>query len=234
MKTYTLYLYRHGLTSANYDGTYCGHRDIPLSARGRESLNFLKENCTYPDVPVVFTSPLQRCRQSAKIMFPENDAIEMRELIEYDFGEFDGCTAEDLKDKLEFATWLSGGPNVAPPYGETNADFGDRIADAFIKIVEGMMKTGITETAVVTHGGVVSALMSMFAIPEAPMTEWPVDPGCGYELRITPTLWTHGQKCEATRQVPFVTDEFIDEYDLEEYVMTEEELEAYKQGFFEG
>ena len=64
MKTYTLHFIRHGMTTANEEGRYVGHQDLSLSLQGEDELRYLKDNCVYPDPPVVFTSPLKRsaCR----------------------------------------------------------------------------------------------------------------------------------------------------------------------------
>lgn len=38
MKTYTLYLFRHGITKGNINAQYIGHTDYPLTTDGIESL----------------------------------------------------------------------------------------------------------------------------------------------------------------------------------------------------
>ena len=41
-------------------------------------------------------------------------------LIEYDFGEFEGRTADEMKDDDAFKTWLSGEhPETPVPFGES-------------------------------------------------------------------------------------------------------------------
>ena len=37
MKTYTLYLFRHGITKGNRNAQYIGHTDYPLTTDGIES-----------------------------------------------------------------------------------------------------------------------------------------------------------------------------------------------------
>ena len=103
MKTYTLHFIRHGMTTANEEGRYVGHQDLSLSLQGEDELRYLKDNCVYPDPPVVFTSPLKRCTETCEILFPDAQPVVMRELIEYNFGEFEGHTAEELQH-----VWLSG------------------------------------------------------------------------------------------------------------------------------
>ena len=98
MKTFTVYLYRHGITKGNLNAQYIGHTDLPLTSDSVLQLRNIKAHCHYPQVSAVFTSPLKRSVDSANIMFPKNNPLVINELIEYDFGEFEGLTAEELKD----------------------------------------------------------------------------------------------------------------------------------------
>ena len=75
MKTYTLYLFRHGITKGNINAQYIGHTDYPLTTDGIESLKKIKGKYHYPEVDAVFVSPLKRALQSADIMFPKNNKI---------------------------------------------------------------------------------------------------------------------------------------------------------------
>lgn len=202
MKTYRIHLIRHGLTQGNLDGVYIGHRDIPLCEAGREELLKLMKDCVYPDIPVLFSSPLKRALETGRLLYPAKDPLIINELIEYNFGEFEGRSAKDLKDDEEFSAWLSGGPTFAPPFGETNEHFGTRICEAFEKIVDGLFKTGISEAGIITHGGVIMGLMSRYALPERPMTDWLAKNGCGYSLLINPGLWSRIKKAEAVREIP--------------------------------
>lgn len=97
MKTFTVYLYRHGITKGNLNAQYIGHTDLPLTSDSVLQLRNIKARCHYPDVSAVFTSPLKRSLDSANIMFPKNNPLVINELIEYDFGEFEGLTAEELR-----------------------------------------------------------------------------------------------------------------------------------------
>ena len=214
VKTYTLHFIRHGLTTGNEEGRYVGHQDLELSLQGEDELRYLRDNCIYPDPAVVFTSPLKRCTETCEILFPDAKPVVMRELIAYNFGEFEGHTAEELQQYEEFAAWLQGGMDAAPPHGESNAEFGERIRSALESIIDGLLKTGIDDAAIVTHGGIISALMAMYCLPEAPMNEWACMNGTGYTVRITPSLWAKGRKFEGVAQIPLVPEEKLRELGL--------------------
>lgn len=228
MKSYSIYLIRHGLTKGNTEARYIGHTDEPLSDEGKAQIKKMKEDYDYPETQIVFSSPLSRCTETSKIIYPGIEPIEMEGLIEYNFGEFEGKTAAELENHPVFADWLAGKKGVEAPFGESNETFGKRIAQTFIKIVDGLLKTGTRSCAIVTHGGVLSALMSFFALPEAQIHEWAVPGGCGYELRVIPSLWSQGKKLEAVAQIPYVpgerdedyvsADEFDSDFNVEDYL----------------
>jgi alpha-ribazole phosphatase len=207
MKSYYIHLICNGFTQANRDGRYVGHTDIPLCEDGVKQLQQLKSQARYPDVDVLFCSPLLRCTQTADALYPHKDAIIIRDLIEYNFGEFEGKTASELEKYPMFPAWLAGEAGVEPPFGESNNAFASRICNCFSKIVQGLIKTGTTDAAIITHGGVIMALLAAFGLPEAPMHEWTTPSGSGYTLRITPSVWMNGQKFEVIEKIPHFADD---------------------------
>ena len=202
MKTYTLYLFRHGLTKGNLNAQYIGHTDLPLTTDSIESLKSIKAKHHYPAVDAVFVSPLKRALQSADIMFPKNNKIVIDNFIEYNFGMFEECTAQELKDSEEFNEWLHGDMYARPPYGESNAEFVQRICDSFEKVINGCISEGMTDIAIVTHAGVIMTILACYGLPEAPMAHWQMDAGYGYKLRITPSLWMRSNKIEVVDTAP--------------------------------
>ena len=165
MKSYTVHLIRHGLTDENLQGRYIGHTDVLLSEDGKKQLAQLKEETVFPPVQALFTSPLKRCKETASILYPENKPIEIEGFIEYNFGFFENKTAEQLEDHPVFPRWLAGERVVEPPFGESNEAFGKRVCETFEKVAEGLMKTGTTDAAIVTHGGVIMAILATYGIP---------------------------------------------------------------------
>lgn len=211
MKTYTIYLFRHGLTKGNLNAQYIGHTDLPLTTDSISSLKSIKAHKHYPEVDAVFSSPLKRCIDSAKIMFPKNNTLVIDDFIEYNFGEFEGLTAEELKDNEDFKNWLHGDIYAAAPYGESNAQFSHRICDAFEKVVDGCVKTGTNNIAIVGHAGVLMTILACYGLPEAPMAHWQMDAGYGYKLRLTPSLWMQTRKIEVIDTSPISLEELKEE-----------------------
>lgn len=209
MKSFTIYLFRHGLTKGNLNAQYIGHTDLPITTDSISALKSIKAKHHYPQVEAVFVSPLKRCIESAKIMFPKNNALVIDDFIEYNFGEFEGCTAEDLKNNDDFKAWLHGDMHARPPFGESNAEFFARVCSAFEKVVNGMVKSGTQTAAIVGHAGVLMAILSCYGLPEAPMAHWQMEAGYGFKLRITPSLWMRANKFEVidTSPIPMRSEE---------------------------
>lgn len=226
MKTCKIHLIRHGLTVENGEGKYIGHTDVPLSEEGIEQIERMKTEYIYPYAEVVFTSPLSRCKDTAKLIYPDARTVVIDDLIEYNFGEFEGRTADELHEKEElFDSWLKGEEDIAPPFGESNSEFAKRVCTAFAAIAEGIMKAGYEEVAVVTHGGVIMTIMAAFALPEASMHEWLTPNGCGYTLRLDPFIWMNGQKMEAFQQVPIEPINDENYYDGWDYYPNPEDVD---------
>lgn len=207
MKSYVIHLIRHGAIDETLSGKYIGTTDPPLSDKGKMALKKLAFSHAYPQPPVVFTSPLKRCTQTCAVLFPERKPLVIADLSECNFGEWEGKTAEELKDSEDFQKWLAGDNSVKPPRGESNADFVRRVCKIFESIVEGLMKTGSTECAVVTHGGVIMTLLAVYGLPQAKPFEWAMENGCGYSVRVTPMLWQRGKVTEVFSRVPVAKEE---------------------------
>lgn len=228
MKSYLIHLIRHGITEGNLKGTYVGREDLPLCDEGINDLLRLKEEFSYPNTPVLFSAPLKRCTQTAEILYPGIEPMIIDGFNEYNFGEFEGLTAEDLKDDEDFTKWLSGGVDAAPPFGETNGEFGKRISENFEKVVDGLIKTGNTVSVMVLPGGVLSSLMSMYALPEGSVTEWFTTAGCGYTVRVTPYLWSTGKKIEAVKRIPDIPEDISRDSDYS-YIVSDIEEEKEEE-----
>ncbi len=207
MKGFKIHLICNGLAEGSDEGKYLGRMDVGLSEDGRKHLkNILNdEGYSYPEVQAVISSPLKRCTETAKIIYPEFNPIIINELTECDFGEFAGKTAEDLKDSEEFKEWLKGSSDARAPYGESNSEFQKRVCTGFKRIVEGIDRVDRNEmrsVAIITHGGVIMTIMQYFALPECPMHEWIMPAGHGYTLNFNSRLWESYFKIEALEQIP--------------------------------
>ena len=202
MKSYYIHFIRHGAISQTLRGRYIGTTDVPLSEEGKRDLEKTDAECSYPYAKVVFTSPLKRCTQTAKILYPHLEPIIVDHLSECSFGEWENKTADELSSDEDFAKWLAGDNSVKPPRGESNADFTRRICIMFESIVNGLIRTGTTDSVIITHGGVIMTLLAVYGLPQANPFDWQCDNGYGYSLRVTPALWQRDKVIEVFDRIP--------------------------------
>lgn len=189
MRTLKIHLIRHGATDANYDGRYIGCKtDLPLAPEGLNELRMLKDDIDYPEIERLYSSPMLRCRQTGAVLYPDFEPVTVEELKEYDFGSFENKTAAELESNPNFIPWTSGRQS-APPGGEDNSEFIKRICVGFNKIVLDMIESGLTESAVIMHGGAIMMLLGVSAVPRHKPVEWTADNGRGYSVRVTPSLY---------------------------------------------
>lgn len=214
MKSYQIHFIRHGITDGNLAGKYIGSTDLPLCSEGISRIRELSEKYDYPGAGAFITSPMLRCRQTMELLYPDAKHIEIDGLRECDFGEFEGMTVKELEKSKDFAQWISAGADFAPLGGESGEHFSSRVFSAFESIVKGLMKIGVTSTVIVTHGGVISMLLSRYGLPQADTSEWACEPGCGYSVRIHPQLWMSGQVMEIYDTLPLIKRADDENYDM--------------------
>ncbi len=203
MKSYKIHLIRHGLTAANAQGLYIGKTDLPLSPEGLVDLLRKKEEAVYPEAKYFYTSPLSRCAQTLEVLYPNTSAETVAELSECDFGDWDGKSAEELKFDEDFQKWITGA-STAIPNGEDAVTFQARVMAAFESIVEDVMKKGDGDAVICTHGGVIMLIMAAYALPQADVSAWGAEAGCGFTVRVSPSLWMREPVCEAIDYVPLI------------------------------
>lgn len=188
MRTYKLHLIRHGMTEGNLLGQYIGRTELPVTPEGVTELRTLKDNIDYPYPEKVYSSPMLRCKQTAHILYPDFEPQIVQNLIEYDFGEFEGKTAAELESNPDFLDWTSGKRNDTPG-GEDNTEFAKRICLGINEIVRDMMNEGIHDAAVIMHGGTIMMFLASCALPRHSLVEWTTDNGRGYTIMVTPSLY---------------------------------------------
>ena len=190
MRNYRIHFIRHGMTSNNQQGQYIGCRtDAELSIQGIRDLIAIKEKMPYPEVEVVYTSPMARCCQTAGVLYPAHEFLTVPQLREMDFGDFEGKTIEDLKDSEDYQKWIANSMTVAPPNGESGEDFLARVIEGFQYIIRDMMNADLHEAAVITHGGVIMTLLAGIGLPRRSMFEWHCENGEGYTCLVNAQLW---------------------------------------------
>ena len=181
-----LYLIRHGKTHCNEKKLYCGKEDVPLSENGILNLKELKENFYYPLSDLYFTSGAKRANETLKTIFDDVDFKHIKDFGEYNFGDFELKSYEELKENKEYIKWiLDKEGTVSCPNGESRIDFNKRVRDRFIKFLENLKENNAKSVCLVTHGGVIVSILSEF-LKENNDNFYDLQPSCGqgYELEV--------------------------------------------------
>lgn len=226
MRAYRIYLIRHGLTQANFDGRYIGTTDLDLCEEGAAELLSLQEEYEYPGVGRVYASPLKRCVETARLLYPDLTPITVSQLREYSFGSFEGKTAQELKNNILFEKWLRSSEAAAEAGAEPVSAFEKRVVEGLDLVVRDMMKAQCSDAAVITHAGVIATLLARCGLPQRPVSDWQVGSGKGYTLLINASLWGNARLAEIFTPIPYGFDK--------EHVMLEYQRELDAESFKDG
>lgn len=157
-----IYLIRHGQTDWNIQGKIQGSHDIPLNAVGEEQARLVAHGMDCRPVKKIFSSTLKRAVETArKIGERQNvDIYLMPGLIEVEFGDWEGMTWAEIKEKYpaEYERWDLNPVDVAPPGGETQMEVLKRVAET-MKTIMGMTDQH-EDIAIVTHGATMAYIVS--------------------------------------------------------------------------
>ena len=138
----TLYLVRHGKPEFPGGEKRCiGWTDLPLSDEGRRQIEALAVSFKGNDIETIYTSPLTRCVESARILSRELSGgripVEIVDgMREIHMGEWEGKTFSGIREQYpeEYEERGRDMAGFAPPAGESFADCQERAWKTFEEI----------------------------------------------------------------------------------------------------
>lgn len=120
--TRDLWLVRHGETEWARDGRHTSTTDVALTSRGEADARALATRLAQVPFALALTSPRTRARDTGALAgFP--DALVDEDLAEWDYGDLEGLTSDEVHERLPgWTIWTDGGPG-----GEGVADIQARV-----------------------------------------------------------------------------------------------------------
>jgi probable phosphoglycerate mutase len=111
-----VYLVRHGETEWSLSGQHTGSTDIPLTEKGEEVARELGRKLTGQEFPAVWSSPLSRAIDTARLAGFEHEVRIDDRLKEWDYGEYEGLTTPQIRQKHpDWFLWRDGCPGGESP-----------------------------------------------------------------------------------------------------------------------
>lgn len=193
-----LFLVRHGQTSANLQGVFCGLTDVALTPQGvaqaSEVAGWLA-GVTFSDV---VSSQLLRARHTADIVLAGHpcNARTDSQLNEMNFGEWEMRHHHDLQkeDSDAWAAWVADWQQASPTGGESFPQFSARIE----RVIQPLLSVSAcsqqpqdnrqlqdNHQLLVAHQGVLSLMLArLLAMPAAAMWHFHFEQGAYSVLDI--------------------------------------------------
>jgi probable phosphoglycerate mutase len=158
------HLLRHG--EPNVFGRINGRLPgVGLSGRGRAEIAAVAARLADEQIAALYASPLQRTQETAEIL-SERLGLPVggrEEVIEVDFGEWTGLTADDIRKDPRWQLWSNCRSIASIPGGESWRQVQDRAVGALFDLQR--VHPG-DSVVIVSHGDVIrSALLFALGMP---------------------------------------------------------------------
>ena len=181
VERHDVYVVRHGATEWSRDGRHTGRTDLPLLPEGEDQARATGALLGDRRFSTVLTSPLQRARRTAELA-GHADAEVDDDLVEWDYGDYEGVTSREIQRTVPGWTVWSG----PIPGGESLAD----VAARCDRVIERLLAAD-GDSLVVAHGHLLRVLTARWC---------QLDPVEGRRFVLgTATLsrlgWEHGLPC---------------------------------------
>lgn len=152
---------RHGITALQEQGRYCGHVDPPLSPWGREQVIRSKEVILHWHPAHVWCSDLQRCTETALLVYPRFPHRLLPAFREIAFGDFENKLYSEIASDVN---QILMDPDRSFPSGESLRTLSCRVATGMREILSEDGETAV----VIGHAG--SIAVAALRLLERPLS----------------------------------------------------------------
>lgn len=156
-----LILVRHALTIDNQKSRLSGHIDSSISEEGKEQIDKLTNYLKDFDIDKIYTTTSSRTKSTVKKLseLKSIEIIERESLKEISFGNFEGLTFDEIKDKYpkEFQDMIEKGYEYKYPNGESLIDSYNRVCIELDNIISNNDNRTIL---ICSHGGTIRNIIT--------------------------------------------------------------------------
>ena len=156
-----LILIRHALTVDNQKSRLSGHIDSSISEEGKEQIDKITNYLKDFDIDKIYTTTSSRTKDTVKKLseLKSIEIIEKESLKEISFGDFEGLTFNEIKDKYpkEFQGMIQKGYEYKYPNGESLIDSYNRVCIELDNIISNNDNRTIL---ICSHGGTIRNIIN--------------------------------------------------------------------------
>ena len=156
-----LILVRHALTVDNQKSRLSGHIDSSISEEGKEQIDKITNYLKDFDIDKIYTTTSSRTKDTVKKLseLKSIEIIEKESLKEISFGDFEGLTFDEIKDKYpkEFQDMIEKGYDYKYPNGESLIDSYNRVCIELDNIISNNDDRTIL---ICSHGGTIRNIIT--------------------------------------------------------------------------
>lgn len=151
-----IYIIRHGQTEVNHRQALQGRSDFPLNDAGILQAQRAAEGLKGISFAHVFTSPLRRAIQTARIIVPDIQPVVDDRLIEMDYGPYEGMDLNNLPPEVLtfFQDFIH---NPAPDGMEPLSSVTER-AGSFLEFIRNLDGNILISTHAIAMKGILEVL----------------------------------------------------------------------------
>ena len=156
-----LILVRHALTVDKQKSRLSGHIDSSISEEGKEQIDKITNYLKDFDIDKIYTTTSSRTKDTVKKLseLKSIEIIEKESLKEISFGDFEGLTFDEIKDKYpkEFQDMIEKGYEYKYPNGESLIDSYNRVCIELDNIISNNDDRTIL---ICSHGGTIRNIIT--------------------------------------------------------------------------
>lgn len=178
---------RHGKTVGNLNKRYIGTTNEPLCEEGVAELSLLQAQDIYPLSKMIYVSPMTRCIETARLLYPTQQLFSCDHLRECDFGEFENKNYKELQNHASYQQWIDSNGTLPFPNGEDSKVFKQRCVNGFLACMDHALsytqefgKVPAPWITFVVHGGTIMSILSELTQPKGDYFSYQVSNGQGY------------------------------------------------------